>query len=103
MAFLLQHCDRRDTTDRVEFGEAAYGLCRALQGSDGIRNARFFWVDADRTVVLTEADSMEDFDGPPKPETASAMFRLADLTRFTDEERRFDPGVGGDTYRMAGR
>ncbi len=103
MAFLLQHCDRRDTADRAQFGEAAYGLCRALRGSDGIRNARFYWVNADRIVILTEAESMADFDRPPKPDAASALFRLADLARFTDEERWFDPGVGEDTYRMAGR
>ncbi|NIA24784.1 MAG: hypothetical protein GWP04_04380 [Gammaproteobacteria bacterium] len=103
MAFLLQHCDRRDTADRIEFGEAAYGLCRALRGSDGIANSRFYWVNADRIVILTEAESMVDLDRPPKPEAASALFRLADLARFTDEERWFDPGVGEDTYRMAGR
>ena len=103
MALLLQHCDRRDTADRAEFGEAAYGLCRALRGGDGIRNSRFYWVNADRIVIFTEAESMTDFDQPPKPEVASALFRLADLARFTDEERWFDPGVGEDTYRMAGR
>ena len=103
MAFLLQHCDRRDTTDRVEFGEAAHGLCRALRGSDGIQNARFYWVNPDCIVILTEAESMADLDLPPKPEAASALFRLADLARFTDEERWFDPAVGEDTYRMAGR
>ena len=103
MAFLLQHCDRRDTADRIEFGEAAYGLCRALRGGDGIRNARFYWVNADRIVILSEAESMADFDLPPKTEAASALFRLADLARFTDEERWFDPDVGADTHRMAGR
>jgi hypothetical protein len=103
MAFLLQYCDRRDTAGRVEFGEAAYGLCSALRGSDGIRDARFYWVNPDRIVVLTEAKSMADFDLPPRPEAAAALFHLADLARFTDEERWFDPGVGEDTYRMAGR
>ena len=103
MAFLLQHCDRRDTADRIMFGEAAYELCRALRGSDGIRNTRFYWVNPDRIVILTEAESMADLDLPPKPEAASALFRLADLARFTDEERWFDPAVGEDTYRMAGR
>ena len=103
MAFLLQHCERRDGADRIEFGEAAYGLCRALQGSDGIRRARFYWVNADRIAVLTEAESREDFDRLPRSELAGALFRLADLARFIDEERWFDPAVGEDTYRMAGR
>jgi len=35
MAFLVQHCDRRDAAARIEFGEAAYEFCRALRGSDG--------------------------------------------------------------------
>lgn len=103
MAFLVQHCDRRDAATRIEFGEAAYGLCRALRGSDRIRNSRFYWVNADRIVIVSEADSIGDFDRPPSPETANALFRLADLARFTDEERWFDPAVGEDTYRMAGR
>ena len=103
MAFLVQHCDRRDAATRIEFGEAAYGLCRALRGSDGIRNSRFYWVNADRIVIVSEADSIGEFDRPPSSETASALFRLADLARFTDEERWFDPAVGEDTYRMAGR
>ena len=103
MAVLLQHCDRRDTADRAEFGEAAYGLCRALRGSVGIRDSRFYWVNADRIVIYTEAESMADLDLPPRPEAASALFQLADLARFADEERWFDPAVGEDTYRMAGR
>jgi hypothetical protein len=103
MAFLVQHCDRRDAAPRIEFGEAAYGLCRALRGSDGIRNSRFYWVNTDRIVIVSEADSIGEFDRPPNSETASALFRLADLARFADEERWFDPAVGEDTYRMAGR
>jgi len=103
VAFLVQHCDRRDAATRIEFGEAAYGLCRALRGSDRIRNSRFYWVNADRIVIVSEAGSVEDFDRPPNPETANALFRLADLARITDEERWFDPAVGEDTYRMAGR
>jgi hypothetical protein len=103
MAFLLQHWNRRDAADRSEFGEAAYALCRAMNGDDRIQKARFYWVNADRIVILSEARSMEDFDRPPRPESAKAMFHLADLARITDEERWFDPAVGEDTYRMAGR
>lgn len=103
MAALLQYCDRRDHADRAEFGEAAYGLCRALRGTVGIQNSRFYWVNTDRIVILTEADTMTDLDRPPRPEAASALFHLADLARFTGEERWYDPAVGEDTYRMAGR
>ena len=103
MAFQLQHWDRRDMADRIGFGEAAYGLCQATRGSDGIQDSRFYWVSADRIAILTEAESMADFNRPPRPEAATAMFHLADLARLTDEERWFDPAVGEDTYRMAGR
>ena len=50
MAVLLQHCDRRDQADRKEFGEAAYGLCLALRGSEKIRDSRFYSVTRDRIV-----------------------------------------------------
>jgi len=103
MAIMVVHCERRDGADRVQMAEAAYAWCCALRGSDGIRNARFFWVSPDEVAVLTEAESLTDLDRVPKPDAATAMFRLADVARFKSQERWFDPDIGEETYAMAGR
>lgn len=103
MAIMVVHCERRDGADRAEMAEAAYSWCCALRGGEGIRNSRFFWVTPDRIAVLTEADALADLDRLPKPDTAAAMFHLADVARVTYQERWYDPEIGEETYRMAGR
>ena len=103
MGVMLTHVERRDGIDRVDLAEAAFDLCRAYRGADGIRNARFFWETPDRIVLLVEAETMADLDGAPKPDVARALFHLADLGRIRDEERWYDPAIGEETYRMAGR
>jgi len=102
MAAMYSRWDRRDGADRALLATAAFELCRASR-QQGARSCRFYWVNADTVVILTEADDQHLFDDEPKPELAQAMFNLSDLARITQTERWMDPRVGEANYRIAGR
>lgn len=103
MAIFISSWDRRDTTDRVALGEAALAWCKAAKQRDGMRSARFYWDGFDGVTLISEAESMEVFDAPPKPEFAAATFALADLAREVSTKRLFDPRDGLTAYGTAGR
>jgi len=103
MAGLVTHWERRDGADREALGKAAFDLCRATRQRDGIRSSRYFWTGPDQIAMLTEADTMADFEQPAKPDQAMAIFALADLARETSVERWIDPRAGMEAYNVAGR
>ena len=102
MAGSYMRWERRDGADREQLGAAAFNLCRASR-HQGSRSCRFFWVNADTIVIVTEVDDPHLFDDEPKPELAQAMFALSDLARQTHTERWIDPRDGEANYRTAGR
>jgi hypothetical protein len=103
MAGLVTHWERRDGADREALGQAAFALCRATRQVDGVKSSRFFWTGPDQVVILSEANTMADFDQASKPDQAEAIFALSDLARATATERWIDPRDGTEAYRVAGR
>ena len=102
MAIQLIAYERRDNTDRMEFGNVALASCRARRKKNGISASRFFWYSADRIVIITEGEA-EALDSPGDAELAKAMFGLSDLARVTMNWKLTDPQAGMETYAMAGR
>ena len=94
--------ERRDATDREDFGNAAYAACKAARAQEGVVSSRFFWADADTIVFLTEG-SGEALDSQPTVDYMKALYELADKARLTMNQRLLDPRAGVDNYRRAGR
>lgn len=97
----ISRWERRDGADRDQLGKAALGFCRAMRGSDGVQNARFYWTNPDTVVVLTEADTSEILYRQASPEVTRATFVLADLARQTATETLFDARTAEATFRAA--
>ena len=94
--------ERRDSADRVDLGNAALAMCRAMRSTKGIRSSRFYWYGADTVVILTEGET-EGLDAPLDAENARAAFDLTDLARMTMNWRLIDPRTGEEAYKIAGR
>lgn len=95
--------ERRDSTDRVEFANAALSSCRAVRGMDGINSAKFYWHLADSIVFIMEGerdvlDKLEE-----NPDYLQASFAISDLGRVVQNMRCNDPRAGQDNYERAGR
>ena len=103
MAIIVNHWQRRDNTGIEPFGNAAYEVCRAERGVEGVRNSRFYWVNSDTIVMQTEAESFEVLDRPGTPELGKAIFALTDVARPLGTERWQDPRAATELYRRAGR
>lgn len=103
MAIQVGHWERRDSADREALARAALDLCRANRAAKGMRGSRFYWMGADTIVIQSDAESFEVFDKPASPETARAVFVLADLARPAGGERWSEPRLGEEIYRLAGR
>ena len=46
---------------------AALTACRATRGRDGVRSSRFYWLNPENLVLVTDAESLDVFSGPPRP------------------------------------
>lgn len=99
----ITYWDRRDSTDRNAFGNAALGVCRAMRKRDGINDCRFFWQNSDTIMILTEAESKEAFDRRPGADVLQAMFAMSDAARPTGSGEFMSPSDGMRAYREAGR
>ena len=102
MPIQLFSFERRDATDREDFGNAAYAACKAARAQEGIVSARFFWAGADTIVFLNEG-SGDALDSQPSADSMKALFELSDMARLTMNQRLLDPRAGVDNYRKAGR
>ena len=103
MAIIVNHWQRRDSTNIESFGNAAYEVCRASRANQEIRRARFYWLNADTIVIQSEADSFEALDRQGTPEFGKAIFALSDLARAVSTERWQEPRDATEAYRRAGR
>jgi hypothetical protein len=99
----ITYWERRDSTDRNDFANAALGVCRAMRQREGINDCRFFWRDSDTIMILTEAASKEAYDRRPGTEAFVAMFALSDAARRTASDDFLSPTEGMNAYRDAGR
>lgn len=102
MSIHVWQYERRDDADREALGKGALALTQAIKAADGVRSSKFYWVNADTVVVLTDGESSFS-DAPPTADAARALFALSDLARQTRDEQWIDPGTGERTYRDAGR
>ncbi len=103
MAIIVNKWQRRDSTGIEALGNAAYEVCRAERGVEGVRNSRFYWVNSDTIVIQTEAESFEALDRPSTPEVGKAIFALTDVARPLGTERWQEPRAATELYRRAGR
>jgi len=103
MAILISRYERRDGVDRDAMARAALDVCRANRAAQGMRQARFYWVNADSIALMFDAESAEVFDHQPSPDQARTMFGLADLARNVGIERWAEARDGEQAYRAAGR
>jgi hypothetical protein len=103
MAIIVNHWQRRDRTTIEEFGNAAYELCRAERGVQGISSSRFYWVNSDTVVIQSQAESFEVLDRTGTPEVGKAVFALSDIAHPVSTERWQEPRAATELYRSAGR
>jgi hypothetical protein len=103
VAIIVNHWQRRDGTGIEAFGNAAYELCRAERGVEGIASSKFYWVNSDTIVIQSEAESFEVFDRAGTPEQGKAIFALSDIARPASTERWQGPRGATELYRRAGR
>ena len=104
MPMFVSKWERRDTADRDALGHAALNICRWSRAQDGVRDARFYWADADTVAfVTTVAPGSRWGIGsglPPTADGAKVQFALSDLSRMVSTEAWQDAGVGEQAFRL---
>jgi hypothetical protein len=96
--------ERRPNADRDAFGRAALAVCGNARAIEGVRDARFYWVNADTIgmVVNAEVGAYGQNSGvQATPEQAKGLFALSDLARNTLQEFWGEAGAGEATYRLS--
>ena len=74
--------ERFPSADRNELALAALEWCRAARASAGVKDSRFYWIDPNEIVVVTDAEPGAWGPGAGaevSPQAAKAIFALADL------------------------
>ena len=104
MPLHIQKWERREGVDRDAFARAALGVCRHARSLDGVRDARFYWANADTIGLAVNAEP--GAWGPntviqPTPDAAKALFGLSDLSRQTASEVWGEAGIGEQAFRMS--
>ncbi len=97
--------ERFPSADRNDLALAALEWCRAARASEGVNDSRFYWIDPNEIVVVTDADPGAWGAGAGaevSPQAAKALFALADLAaqhQHRDLGRR--PGRRRDVRTIA--
>ena len=96
--------ERFPSADRNELALAALEWCRAARASEGVNDSRFYWIDPNEIVVVTDADPGAWGAGAGaqvSPQAAKALFALADLARNTSTETWADARAGAEMFGRA--
>ena len=96
--------ERYPSADRNALALAALEWCRAARASEGVNDSRFYWVDPNEIVVVTDAEPGAwgpGADVEPSARMAKALFALADLARSTSSETWADARSGAEMYGRA--
>ncbi len=96
--------ERYPSTDRDELALAALEWCRAARESDGVNDSRFYWIDPNEIVVVTDAEPGAWGPGSGaelSSRAAKAVFALADLARNTSSETWADARAGTEMFGRA--
>lgn len=93
--------ERYPSTDRNALALAALEWCRAARSTDGVNDSRFYWIDPNEIVVVTDAEPGAWGPGSGRemsPAAAKAVFALADLARNTSTETWADARAGAELF-----
>lgn len=96
--------ERYSSADRNALALAALEWCRAARESDGVNDSRFYWVDPNEIVVVTDAEPGAWGPGSGaeiSARAATAVFALADLARNTSTETWADARAGAEMFGRA--
>ncbi len=80
--------ERHRETQREELANAAFDVCRAALGVEGVVEANFYWVLYDGVVIVVEAEGPEALDtvvGRRGRTLSGALLRLEDLGAISAE------------------
>lgn len=96
--------ERYPSADRTALALAALEWCRAAREHDGVNDSRFYWVDPNEIVVVTDAEPGSWGPGSGaelSARAAKAVFALADLARSTSTETWADARSGAAMFDNA--
>ncbi len=101
----LYKFERRDGSDRNDFGKAALNFCRAARAQDGVRDARFYWLNWDTVGIAVNAEAGKfgpgSNGGQPVPEMVRAGYGLFELAKLVSDELWADAVAGEQAYQIA--
>lgn len=104
MPLHVQKWERRPTSDRDALGRAALNVCRHARSQEGVRDARFYWANADTIGMIVNAEPGawgQNSGRGPDAAGASALFGLSDLARQVSSEIWGEAAQGEQAYRMS--
>jgi len=96
--------ERYPSVDRNELALAALEWCRSAREADGVNDSRFYWIDPNEIVVVTDAEPGAWGPGAGvelSARAATAVFALADLARNTSTETWADARSGAEMFGRA--
>ena len=107
MGYVMLHVgkfERYPSADRNALAMAALEWCRAAREHDGVDDSRFYWIDPNEIVVVTDAEPGAWGNGSGvelRGRAAKAVFALADLARNTNNETWADARSGAEMFNRA--
>ena len=96
--------ERFPSADRNDLALAALEWCRAARAANGVNDSRFYWIDPNEIVVVTDAEPGSWGPGSGaevSSQAATALFTLADLARNTSTETWADARAGAEMFGRA--
>ena len=104
MPLFISKWERRDGADRDALGRAALNVCRWARAQESVRDARFYWANADTVAFVTGVEPGGRWgigSGlPPTADGSRVQFALSDLARLGSSEEWQDANVGEQAFRM---
>ena len=92
--------EMRSDADRNAFGLAALAVCKAAKSTNGVNDAKFFWINPNLIGIIAEAGAW-GADVDPSADAMKAFFDLADLSNQVASEIWMSAGVGEERFNMA--
>ncbi|MEP7215684.1 MAG: hypothetical protein ABI782_05475 [Anaerolineaceae bacterium] len=88
--------------NRATLGDLVLDGCRAARANEGVRNARYYWADANSVVTLVDYEHARHvFAAPNTPEGAKRAFAIADLADREAWELWADARAGTEAYEQS--
>ena len=94
--------EMRSDADRNAFGLAALAVCKAAKNTNGVNDAKFFWINPNLIGIIVDAEAGAwGADVDPSAGAMKAFFDLADLSNQVASEIWMSAGVGEERFNMA--